>query len=37
LPHADSNYTWQFWARRGEKLSMFKPQQQDYSAGFISW
>ena len=31
---ADGNYTWQFWARRGDKLTLLKPEQQDYAAGF---
>jgi hypothetical protein len=30
---ADGNYTWQFWARRGDKLTLLKPEQQDYAAG----
>ncbi len=31
---ADGSYTWQFWARRKDKLTMLKPEQPDYAAGF---
>jgi hypothetical protein len=31
---ADGNYSWQFWARRDDKLSLLGPEQQDYSASF---
>jgi hypothetical protein len=31
---ADGNYTWQFWARRGEKLTPLKPEQEDHPAAF---
>jgi hypothetical protein len=31
---ADGSYTWQFWARRGDKLTLLKPEQPDYAAGF---
>jgi len=31
---ADGNYTWQFWARRQDKLTLLKPEQPDYAAGF---
>jgi hypothetical protein len=31
---ADGNYSWQFWARRQDKLSMLQPEQPDYAAGF---
>jgi hypothetical protein len=31
---ADGNYTWQFWARHQDKLSLLKPEQPDYAAGF---
>jgi hypothetical protein len=31
---ADGNDTWQFWARHGDKPTLLKPEQQDYSAGF---
>ena len=30
----DGSYTWQFWARRGDKLTLLKPEQPDYAAGF---
>ena len=31
---ADGDYTWQFWARRQDKLTLLKPEQPDYAAGF---
>jgi hypothetical protein len=31
---ADGDYTWQFWARHQDKLTMLEPEQPDYSAGF---
>jgi hypothetical protein len=31
---ADGNYTWQFWARRQATLTLLKPEQPDYAAGF---
>lgn len=31
---ADGNYTWQFWARHQDTLSLLKPEQPDYAAGF---
>jgi len=31
---ADGNYTWQFWARRQDKLTMLQPEQPDYRAAF---
>jgi hypothetical protein len=31
---ADGNFTWQFWARRNDKLSFLGPEQPDYSASF---
>jgi hypothetical protein len=31
---ADGNYTWQFWARHQDKLTLLKPEQPDYAAGF---
>ena len=31
---ADGDLTWQFWARRSDFLTMLKPEQPDYSAGF---
>jgi hypothetical protein len=31
---ADGEYTWQFWARRQDKLTLLKPEQPDYAAGF---
>ncbi len=31
---ADGDYTWQFWARHGDTLTMLKPEQPDYAAGF---
>jgi hypothetical protein len=31
---AEGNYIWQFWARHGGKLTLLKPEQQDYAAGF---
>jgi hypothetical protein len=31
---ADGGYAWQFWARRGDKLSPLTPKPQDYPAGF---
>jgi hypothetical protein len=30
----DGDYTWQFWARSGDRLSLLKPEQPDYAAGF---
>jgi hypothetical protein len=31
---ADGNYTWQFWAQHQDKLTLLKPEQPDYAAGF---
>ena len=31
---ADGDYTWQFWARHPDKLTLLKPEQPDYAAGF---
>src|SRR5262249_4603363 len=31
---ADGSYRWQFWARHEDKLTLLKPVQDDYSAGF---
>jgi len=31
---ADGDYSWQFWARQGDKLTMLPPEQPDYAAGF---
>jgi hypothetical protein len=31
---ADDNFTWQFWARHGDTLTLLKPEQPDYAAGF---
>ena len=31
---ADGDYTWQFWARRQDKLTLLEPEQPDYAAGF---
>jgi uncharacterized protein len=31
---ADGDYTWQFWARHRDKLTMLEPEQPDYAAGF---
>jgi hypothetical protein len=31
---ADGNYTWQFWARHQNQLTLLKPEQPDYAAGF---
>jgi hypothetical protein len=31
---ADGDYTWQFWARHQDKLTLLKPEQADYAAGF---
>jgi len=31
---ADGGYTWQFWARHQDKLTLLKPEQADYAAGF---
>jgi hypothetical protein len=31
---ADGNYSWQFWARRPDNLTLLKPEQPDYRAGF---
>jgi hypothetical protein len=33
-PDADGGSTWQFWARRQDKLSVLEPAQADYPAGF---
>jgi hypothetical protein len=30
----DGDYTWQFWARHGDQLTLLKPEQPDYAAGF---
>ena len=30
----DGDYTWQFWTRRENRLTMLEPEQPDYSAGF---
>ena len=32
--NADSRYTWQFWARRADNMTMLEPEQPDYAAGF---
>ena len=32
--NADGDYTWQFWARRQDTLTMLEPEQPDYAAGF---
>ncbi len=32
--NAAGDYTWQFWARHQNKLTMLEPEQPDYSAGF---
>jgi hypothetical protein len=29
---ADGSYTWQFWARHQDKLTLLKPEQADYAA-----
>ena len=31
---ADGDYTWQFWARHQDKLTLLEPEQPDYAAGF---
>src|SRR5262249_31174884 len=31
---ADGDYTWQFWARHQDKLTLLKPEQAHYAAGF---
>jgi hypothetical protein len=31
---ADGDYTWQFWARHRDKVTLLKPEQPDYAAGF---
>ena len=31
---ADGNYTWQFWARHQDTLTLLPPEQPDYAAGF---
>ena len=31
---ADGDYAWQFWARHQDKLTLLKPEQPDYAAGF---
>ena len=31
---ADGSYRWQFWARHQDTLTLLKPEQDDYSAGF---
>lgn len=31
---ADGDYTWQFWARHQDKLTLLPPQQPDYAADF---
>jgi len=31
---ADQNWTWQFWARRSDSMTMLAPEQPDYAAGF---
>jgi hypothetical protein len=31
---SDGDYTWQFWARRPDALTLLKPEQPDYAAGF---
>src|SRR5271154_2900341 len=31
---ADGNYTWQFWARHQDKLTLLRPEQPDYPAYF---
>jgi hypothetical protein len=30
---SDGDYTWQFWARRPNTLTLLKPEQPDYAAG----
>lgn len=30
----DGDYTWQFWARRKDGMTLLKPEQPDYAAGF---
>ena len=32
--NADGDYTWQFWARRQDTLTMLEPEQLYYAAGF---
>jgi len=32
--NADGDFTWQFWARRADALTMLPPEQPDYPAGF---
>src|ERR1700733_1876246 len=31
---ADGDFTWEFWARRKDTLTMLKPEQPDYAARF---
>lgn len=31
---ADGSYTWQFWARHQDRLTLLRPEQPDYPAGF---
>jgi hypothetical protein len=31
---AEGDYTWQFWARHQDKLTLLEPEQPDYAAGF---
>jgi hypothetical protein len=31
---SDGDYTWQFWTRRADRLTMLEPEQPDYPAGF---
>ena len=31
---SDGDYTWHFWARRPNTLTLLKPEQPDYAAGF---
>jgi hypothetical protein len=31
---AEGDYTWQFWARSQNKVTMLNPEQPDYAAGF---
>ena len=31
---SDGDYTWQFWARHQDKLTLLEPEQPDYAAGF---
>jgi hypothetical protein len=31
---ADKGYTWQFWVRRDDKLTLLDPEPADYPAGF---